>query len=205
MIDISPTIAPGPRKARMRSLPARDTIVPRRDSSVAAIASKKQHLVGLEPHRRRTAEKARKKMFRQARQQALICRTYPLLLANRLRPARARWREFSGFVAVCGHYADPMWNLRFELRYFPRMQCNNKGNGKASGRISISEGAVADSLMIADNRLRCARYRPRQDSSRSGPRLVPDRSSPDFPSGALPRSECRSIHFREQSWSRRQW
>src|SRR5262249_48843260 len=47
-------------------------------AAVAGIAGKKQHLVGLEPYRRRTAKKARQKMFGQTRQQALICRAYRL-------------------------------------------------------------------------------------------------------------------------------
>jgi fructose-1,6-bisphosphatase/inositol monophosphatase family enzyme len=45
-------------------------------AAVAGIAGKKQHLVGLEPYRSRTAKKARQKMFGQAQQQALICRAY---------------------------------------------------------------------------------------------------------------------------------
>src|SRR5262249_29022324 len=108
MTDSSPAIAPRPRKARMRSLP-RDIITTLRRPSrtrVAGIAGTKQHFVGLEPHRRRTAEKAPKELFGQARQQALICRPYRRLLADQLGTAslgRATWSEL---VAYHGHYTE---------------------------------------------------------------------------------------------------
>src|SRR6516165_11072611 len=59
----------GVRHHRDFKQPLIDTV-----TAFAGIADKKQHLAGLEPHRGRTAKKLREKMFRQARQQALICR-----------------------------------------------------------------------------------------------------------------------------------
>ncbi len=49
-------------------------------------------------------------------------------------------------------------------------------------------------IMTGDSHLRCARYRPRLDSCRSVPRLIPVRFFRGSPNGAGSRSECIRIH-----------